>query len=88
MRGWSRFTDIFRGRNMGKINELIEWDSCGASYSLYIKHVPDGQGGTGATIIFEDVTRQKVTEISIPARKFPSFLRAVNIGPQRYQNII
>lgn len=73
---------------MGKINDLIEWDYCGSRYSLYIKHFIDDEGRKGMTMIFEDVTREKVTEMVIPARKFPSFLRAVNDGANRFQSII
>ena len=63
---------------MTRINDLIEWDYCGSSFSLYIKHFIDDEGHKGATMIFEDLTRDKVTEITIPARKFPSFLQAIN----------
>jgi len=65
-----------------RINELIEWDDCSSSYSLYVRHFSDDEGQVGVKMIFEDVTREKVTEIIIPARKFPSFLRAVNVGPR------
>ncbi len=67
---------------MARINELIEWSDCGANYSLYAKHFSDDEGQVGLKMIFEDVTREKVTEIIIPARKLPSFLRAVNLGPR------
>ena len=73
---------------MPKINELIEWDYLGTSFSLYIKHYIDDDGRKGMTLIFEDVTAGKVTEIVIPSRKFPSFLRAVNDGMDRYRPII
>ena len=73
---------------MPKINELIEWDYLGASFSLYVKHYIDDDGRKGMTLIFEDVTAGKVTEMVIPSRKFPSFLRAVNDGADRYRHII
>ena len=74
---------------MPKVNELIEWDYSGSRFSLYIKHFIDDEGRKGMTMIFEDVTREKVTEMVIPSRKFPAFLRAVNDGAMdKYQNII
>ena len=73
---------------MTKINELIEWDYLGSRHSVYIKHFVDDDGKKGMTMIYEDVTRGKVTEVVIPSRKFPSFLRAVNSGAPRYQSII
>lgn len=72
---------------MAKINELIEWDYLGAHYSLYIKHFMDEEGRKGATMIFEDVTNGKVTEMVIPARKYATFLRVINDG-NRYTNSI
>jgi len=73
---------------MPKINELIEWDSLGSRFSLYVKHFVDEDGRRGATIIFEDVTHEKVTEIVIPSRKMPAFLRVINDGAPRYNSII
>ncbi len=73
---------------MPKINELVEWDYLGSHYSLYIKHFIDDDGRKGMTMIFEDVTHEKVTEMVIPARKFPAFLKLVNDGRDRYQGII
>ncbi|MDP8266636.1 MAG: hypothetical protein P9M07_06800 [Candidatus Aceula meridiana] len=72
---------------MAKINELIEWDYIGSKFSLYIKHFVDEEGRKGVTMIHEDVTHEKVTEIVIPARKFPQFLRVINDG-NRYTNSI
>ena len=72
---------------MPKLNDLIEWDYCGSSYSLYIKHFVDDDGRRGATIIFEDLTHEKVTEMTIPARKFPAFLQAVNGSEQQYRGL-
>jgi len=72
---------------MAKINELIEWDYIGSKFSLYIKHFMDEEGRKGVTMIFEDVTHEKVTEIVIPTRKFPQFLRIINDG-NRYSNSI
>ena len=65
---------------MPGVNDLIEWDYCGSHYSVYIKHFIDDDGRKGMTMIFEDMTYQKVTEMVIPSRKFPEFLRAVNDG--------
>ncbi len=73
---------------MPKINELIEWDYLGAHYSLYVKRFVDEDGRRGMTMIFEDVTHEKVTEMVIPSRKMPSFLRVVNDGAPRYGGII
>lgn len=73
---------------MPRVNDLIEWDSLGTTFSLYIKHHIDDDGRKGVTMIFEDVTAQKVTEIAIPSRKFPSFLRAVNDGANYNRSII
>ena len=72
---------------MPKINSLIEWNSLGSTYSVYIKHFVDDDGKKGMTMIFEDVTREKVTEMIIPSRKFPDFLKAVNDGAERYKGI-
>ena len=73
---------------MPKVNDLIEWDYLGSSYSLYLKHFIDDEGRKGMTMIFEDLTHGKVTEMVIPPRKFPAFLRAVNDGSVRYQGIM
>lgn len=70
-----------------KVNDLIEWDYCGSSFSLYIKHFFDDDGRKGATMIFEDLTRDKVTEITIPARKFSTFLQAINGGDGQYRGL-
>ena len=72
---------------MPKINDLIEWDYLGSRYSVYIKHFLDEQGHKGMTLLFEDVTREKVTEIVIPSRVFSSFLKAVNDGAERYRGL-
>jgi hypothetical protein len=76
---------------MAKLQELIEWDYMGAHYSVYIKHYRDDQGKKGMTMLFEDVTNGKVTEMVIPTRKFPAFLKAVNGGaspfPGREKNL-
>lgn len=65
---------------MPKVNELIEWDYCGSNYSLYIKHFMNEEGRKGVKMIFEDTTRDVVTEMVIPPNKYPSFLRAINDG--------
>lgn len=70
---------------MSKLQELIEWDYLGAHYSVYIKHFSDEEGRRGMTMIFEDVTNDKVTEMTIPPRKFPAFLKAVNGGGHPYR---
>ena len=38
-------------------------------------------------MIFEDITHEKVTEMMIPARTFPAFLKAVNDGAERYRGL-
>lgn len=70
---------------MNKINDLIEWDYLGSHFSLYIKHFSDEERRVGMTMIFEDVTHEKVTEMVVPARVFPAFLRAVNAGSRPQQ---
>ncbi|MCD4780290.1 MAG: hypothetical protein K8S27_07065 [Candidatus Omnitrophica bacterium] len=70
---------------MSPVNDLIEWNDCGSSYSLYIKHFTDDEGSKGVTMIFEDLTHNKVTEIVIPPSKYPTFLRAINEGLARQQ---
>ena len=72
---------------MTKINDLIEWDYCGSRYSLYVKHFFDDNSRKGITMIFEDVTREKVTEMTIPARNFSAFLQAVNGGDGHYRGL-
>ena len=72
---------------MIKINDLIEWDYCGSRFSFYAKHFVDDNGRWGITMIFEDLTRDKVTEITIPARQFPAFLKTVNGGEERYRGL-
>jgi len=72
---------------MTKVNDLIEWNYCGSSYSLYVKHFVDDEGHKGVTLIFEDLTRTKVTEMTIPVRQFPAFLKAVNGGEERYRGL-
>lgn len=73
---------------MAKINELVEWDYLGSHFSLYIKHFMDEEGRKGVTMIFEDVTHEKVTEMVIPSRAFPAFLRTINDGNQYSKDII
>jgi hypothetical protein len=73
---------------MAKINELVEWDYLGSHFSLYVKHFTDDEGRKGMTMIFEDQTQEKVTEMVIPTHKYPSFLRVVNDGAHRYGGII
>ncbi len=75
---------------MKKVNNLVEWDYLGSHYSVYAKHFIDEDGRKGMTMIFEDVTHEKVTEMVIPSRIFPAFLQAVNAGfdRDRYKSII
>ena len=73
---------------MGRVKELVEWDYLGSHYSVYVKHFVDDDGRKGMTMIYEDVTRGKVTEMVIPSRKFPAFLRAVNDGAWQSRSII
>lgn len=68
---------------MGKVNNLIEWDYLGSHFSVYIKHYVDDDGRKGMTMIFEDVTHEKVTEMVVPSRVFPQFLQVVNSGVER-----
>ncbi|MCB9772172.1 MAG: hypothetical protein H6754_06440 [Candidatus Omnitrophica bacterium] len=70
---------------MSKVNNLIEWDYLGSHYSVYIKHFIDDDGRKGMTMIFEDVTHEKVTEMVVPSRKFQAFLQVVNGPPDRYK---
>ncbi|MEI7998615.1 MAG: hypothetical protein WCH62_03820 [Candidatus Omnitrophota bacterium] len=72
---------------MSKLQDLIEWEYLGSKYSVYIKHFTDDDGKRGMTMIFEDVHNEKVTEMTIPSRKFPAFLKAVNGGEQPYRGI-
>ena len=72
---------------MAKVNDLIEWNYCGSNYSLYVKHFIDDEGRKGLTMIFEDLTHEKVTEMTIPTRKFPAFLKAVNGSEERYRGL-
>ena len=57
---------------MSKLQDLVEWDYLGSHFSVYIKHFTDDDGKRGMTMIFEDVTNEKVTEMTIPSRKFPA----------------
>ena len=68
---------------MAKVNSLIEWDYLGSHFSVYIKHYVDDDGRKGMTMLFEDVTHEKVTEMVVPSRVFPEFLQAVNSGVER-----
>ena len=48
----------------------------------------DDDGRRGMTMIFEDVTHEKVTEMVIPSRKFAAFLQAVNGGQERFRGLL
>ena len=69
------------------MQDLVEWDYLGAHFSVYVKHFTDDEGKRGMTMIFEDVTNEKVTEMTIPPRKFLAFLKAVNGGTEPFRNI-
>jgi len=73
---------------MAKFKDLIEWDYAGSHHSLYVKHFTDDDGRRGMTLLFEDVTHEKVTEMVIPPRMLAAFLQAVNGGVERYRGII
>ena len=73
---------------MAKVNNLVEWDYSGSHFSVYIKHFTDENGHKGMTMVFEDVTQEKVTEMVVPPRIFPAFLKAVNDGADRYRGIL
>ncbi len=51
---------------MSKLQDLVEWDYLGSHFSVYVKHFTDDDGKRGMTMIFEDVTNEKVTEMTIP----------------------
>jgi hypothetical protein len=70
---------------MANLQDLVEWDYLGSHFSVYIKHFSDEDGRRGMTMIFEDVTNDKVTEMTIPPRKFAAFLKAVNGGSEPYR---
>ena len=72
---------------MSNLQEIIEWDYLGSKYSVYIRHFVDDDGKRGMTMIFEDVHNDKVTEMTIPSRKFPAFLKAVNAGSEPYRGL-
>ena len=65
---------------MPKINDLIEWDFAGSHFSLYIKHFLNEEGEKGCTMIFEDQTHDKVTEIVVPPQKYRKFIAQVTDG--------
>ena len=73
---------------MAKLNDLIEWDYLGSHFSVYVKHYTDEDGRRGMTMLFEDVTNQKVTEMVVPSRVFPAFLKAVNGGNSPYRGMM
>ena len=63
---------------MTKLNQIIEWQELGSAFKLYIKHYHDKEGKLNIGIIFEDATREVVTEINVPNHKVKQFLTAVN----------
>ena len=73
---------------MTKINDLVEWDYLGSHFSIYVKHFTDDEFKRGMTMVFEDITAEKVTEMVIPPRAFAAFLKAVNAGRDPYRGII
>ena len=72
---------------MPKVNDLIEWDYLGSRFSVYVKHFTDDEGKKGMTLLFEDITHEKITEMVVPPRVFPKFLNAVNDGRERYRGL-
>lgn len=72
---------------MVRINELIEWDYLGSHFSMYIKHFMNEEGEKGMTMIFEDQTNDKVTEMVVPPKAFRAFLRSVTNGCGRYDGM-
>jgi len=72
---------------MSKINDLIEWDYLGSKFSVYVKHFIDDEGKKGMTLLFEDVTHEKITEMVVPPRAFSRFLQAVNDGAMGYKGL-
>lgn len=72
---------------MSKIQQLVEWDYLGSHFSVYVKHFADEEGKRGMTMIFEDVTNEKVTEMTVPPRTLPAFLKAVNGGSEPYKGL-
>lgn len=72
---------------MPKVNDLIEWDYLGSKFSVYVKHFTDDEGKKGMTLLFEDVTHEKITEMVVPPRVFPKFLQAVNGGAVGYRGL-
>lgn len=62
---------------MANLQNLVEWDYLGSHFSVYVKHFADDEGKRGMTMIFEDVTNEKVTEMTVPPRSFQAFLKAV-----------
>ena len=72
---------------MSKIQQLVEWDYLGSHFSVYVKHFNDDEGRRGMTMIFEDVTNEKVTEMTVPPRTLPAFLKAVNGGSEPYKGL-
>jgi len=62
------------------VNEIIEWQEHGSDFKLYIKHYAGPDGKTNIQLVFEDATRDVVTEINIPSTKVKQFLSTLN-GP-------
>ena len=73
---------------MPKVNDLIEWDYLGSHFSVYVKHFTDDEGKKGMTLLFEDVTNEKITEMVVPPRAFAKFLQAVNDGAVGYRGLL
>jgi len=73
---------------MSKLQDLVEWDYLGSHFSVYVKHFTDEEGKRGMTMIFEDVTHEKVSEMTIPPRTFPAFLKAINGGAEAYRGLL
>lgn len=63
---------------MPPVNNIVEWSELGTEYRLYVKHYQDENDKTSINIIFEDATRDKVTEINVPSKKVKELLTAIN----------
>ena len=63
---------------MPKINDIIEWEEFGCTYQLYIRHYYNEGGKLCISMIFEDTTHDKTTEINIPHHKVKQFLHTIN----------
>ena len=63
---------------MSRLNKIIEWSELGTEHRIYIKHYWDKEDKVNINIVYEDATRDKVTEINIPNKKLKQFLTYIN----------